>query len=557
MAATEKINLLLVDDRPENLLALETLLDSPELHLVKATSGNEALGYLLDHEFALVLLDVQMPEMDGFEVAELMRGNERTRHIPIIFVTAISKEQRHISKGYATGAVDYLFKPLDPDILISKVNVFLELYRQKQLLRQTNHQLQQMVESLNTANQRLLEQQKSVIEEERLKLMLQMAGTSASEINQPLMSLLGSIELLRLVQDQPAKLEEHLQRIEASAQRITDIVKRIQVMQQKNVCIYTSGPTVLNPDQLVRILVIETSDADFEHLQTMLAEYAHLVVCRSASLEAAYHTIQTEHYDVILTEYRLPDGDGLELIEWVYDQDVMTPVVMITDQGNEMIASQVIQAGAYDYLPKELLTPQSLIRSISNALEKAALKRESRTALEKMAEMTIKDELTSLYNRRYFFEALEREMFKAQRHQTGLILAMIDLDHFKPVNDTLGHPVGDLVLKEFGRLLRESLRKSDVSCRYGGEEFAVILPGISLDMAVCACERFRAIVAQHPFQYDQGTLHITISIGIAAFSSTIHTNGQFLVEQADQALYRAKSSGRNRVKVFRDEIGEA
>ena len=138
----EKSNILLVDDRPENLVALEGILESPDLNIVKASSGNEALGLVLDHDFALVLLDVQMPDMDGFEAAEVMRSREKTRHIPIIFVTAISKDQKHIFKGYETGAVDYLFKPLDPFILKSKVNVFLELNKQKESLEKTSRELQ-------------------------------------------------------------------------------------------------------------------------------------------------------------------------------------------------------------------------------------------------------------------------------------------------------------------------------------------------------------------------------------------------------------------------------
>ena len=127
----EKIKILTVDDRPENLIALESVLDAPDLDILKATSGNEALGLILKDDFALVLLDVQMPEMDGFETAELMRGFEKTKDIPIIFVTAINKEQSHVFKGYEAGAVDYLFKPIDTDILKSKVKVLCELHRQK------------------------------------------------------------------------------------------------------------------------------------------------------------------------------------------------------------------------------------------------------------------------------------------------------------------------------------------------------------------------------------------------------------------------------------------
>ena len=126
--------LLIVDDRPQNILALEKVLRPLPVNILSASCGNDALGQVLEHDFALVLMDVQMPDMDGFETAELMRSNDDTRHIPIIFVTAISKEERFVFKGYEAGAVDYLFKPIDPEILAGKVNIFLELHRRRSRL---------------------------------------------------------------------------------------------------------------------------------------------------------------------------------------------------------------------------------------------------------------------------------------------------------------------------------------------------------------------------------------------------------------------------------------
>lgn len=153
-----KINILIVDDRPENLFVLESLLENMDCNIMKAESGSEALSLMLDYDFALVLLDVQMPEMDGFETAELMRSSSRTRYIPIIFVTAISKEQRCIFKGYEVGAVDYLFKPIEPIILQSKIKIFLELYSQKKLLEEQSRllelKIQEMLE-LRADNQKL------------------------------------------------------------------------------------------------------------------------------------------------------------------------------------------------------------------------------------------------------------------------------------------------------------------------------------------------------------------------------------------------------------------
>src|SRR6478609_4122634 len=134
MVSSEPLKVLIVDDTPENLIALEALLRRTDIQVISARSGAEALEQCLVNEFCLALLDVQMPEMDGFELAELMRGSERTKHVPIVFVTAAARDQQRVFRGYETGAVDFLYKPLDPQVLTSKVNVFIDLARQRKQL---------------------------------------------------------------------------------------------------------------------------------------------------------------------------------------------------------------------------------------------------------------------------------------------------------------------------------------------------------------------------------------------------------------------------------------
>jgi signal transduction histidine kinase len=139
------IDILLVDDRPYGLMAMEAVLDNPEYNLVKAGSGQEAIASLYGHDFAVILLDVQMPVMDGFETARLIRQYAPSSETPIIFITAINKDSHQISRGYESGAIDYLFKPIDPDILRSKVKIFAELYRSRQMLKKMNEDLEARV----------------------------------------------------------------------------------------------------------------------------------------------------------------------------------------------------------------------------------------------------------------------------------------------------------------------------------------------------------------------------------------------------------------------------
>lgn len=144
MLSTIQAKLLIVDDLPENLLALEALIKREDRTVYKALSADEALSLLLQHEFAMAILDVQMPGMNGFELAELMRGTEKTKNIPIVFVSAAGRELNYAFKGYESGAVDFLHKPLDIHAVKSKVNVFVDLYRQSKAMKQ-------QVEALNRA----------------------------------------------------------------------------------------------------------------------------------------------------------------------------------------------------------------------------------------------------------------------------------------------------------------------------------------------------------------------------------------------------------------------
>jgi signal transduction histidine kinase len=166
----EQVNLLLVDDRPENLLALEAILDPLGQCLIRANSGPEALKHVLGEEFAAILLDVQMPGMNGFEVAEIIKSRERSRTIPIIFLSAINKEDAYVFKGYSMGAVDYVFKPFNPDVLRSKVAVFVDLYlKQREIQRQADQ---------------LREGQKRELELEHRTSMLEAEARSAAKLSQ-------------------------------------------------------------------------------------------------------------------------------------------------------------------------------------------------------------------------------------------------------------------------------------------------------------------------------------------------------------------------------------
>jgi len=246
-----KIPILIVDDRPENLLSLEALLDDEQYELVRALSGNEALRLSLRQNFALVLLDVQMPEMDGFETAELMRANPKTRHIPIIFVSAGMKELLYQFKGYDVGAVDYLTKPIEPNILQSKVRIFAELYRQRsekelhekhleELVEIRTAELRKLTAELKTSNEELrfdaaerkrLEDQ--IRQTEKMDVIGQLAGGVAHDFNNMLTAIIGSAEMIeRHIRNNHAAVKL-LDSIKRAASRSADLTGQLLAFSRK------------------------------------------------------------------------------------------------------------------------------------------------------------------------------------------------------------------------------------------------------------------------------------------------------------------------------------
>ena len=207
----EKVNILLVDDRPDKLLAVETIIAELDQNIVKARSGQEALRYLLQTDVAVILLDVNMPGLDGFETAALIRQRKKSEHTPIIFLTAVSDTETHVSRGYSLGAVDYILAPVLPDVLRTKVSVFVELHKKNRQIRSLNEQLQKRIAQLTETNQALEAFTYSI----------------AHDLRAPLRAMLGFSRAL--LEDYASKLEasgqEFANRILSSAKRMDDLIQ--------------------------------------------------------------------------------------------------------------------------------------------------------------------------------------------------------------------------------------------------------------------------------------------------------------------------------------------
>jgi diguanylate cyclase (GGDEF)-like protein len=318
---TLKASILIVDDKMNNLIALEESFAHIDVVFIKATSGNDALREILHHDLALAILDVQMPEMDGYELAQLIRLRKQTSKLPIIFLSAIYSDDFHIFKGYDSGAVDFITKPFSPEILEGKIRFFTEIYFQKIKLKET------------------------IIELEKTKQLV---------------------------------LEQNKQ-----------------------------------------------------------------------------------------------------------------------------------------------------------------LKR-----------LSTHDDLTGLCNRRHLVTSLEHEFSRCCRDGADLSLIMLDLDHFKSINDNFGHKFGDYVLKDFSSLLQATIHENGLAFRFGGEEFIVLIPEASVLGAAEIAENIRRKCAEKMIDDGKYAVKITVSIGVTSYDKKMHTTASCMISFADEALYQAKENGRNQVVIY-------
>lgn len=564
------VRALLIEDDPYIAQLIRQMLNKVRdisFDLVHADSLSSGLEHLEEGHFVIILLDLGLPDSSGIKT--LNKVYVKASDIPIIVFTGQDNETLGVNAVNA-GAEDYLVKgQTDSKSLVRAIRYAVGRHQTKEVLKDTAANLKRTVEELKKANQKIINQQKSVIEEERLKMLLQLSGATAHELNQPLIALMDNVELMRFERKIPDKLQKYMQSIEDAGQKIFEIIKRIQTIPQDKIESDDKDNSTEDPDEKISIMSVEESDADFKKISNCLTTFIQLDLTRAKNIKEAISLLNVSSVDLILSEYFLSDGSGLDILKLLSDSKLEIPVVFIAGQGNETIASEVINAGAYDYLPKNKISEKSLFRSITNTVEKfglekkikltqgklaemSSLEREMKQAQIQLAEMSTRDELTGLYNRRYFIESLKRELARAKRYKRNLGFCMIDLDKFKDINDTYGHLAGDVVLSTIGRMFDEHFRQGDLICRYGGEEFAVILPDTSLKSAMTVCERLRRKVSSHRFKYNSSDFPISISIGIALYNNLVHSSPVELVSAADQALYQAKKEGRNSVRYYPD-----
>jgi two-component system, cell cycle response regulator len=303
-----------------------------------------------------------------------------------------------------------------------------------------------------------------------------------------------------------------------------------------------------------RILVVKASDAE-RLLQRTLFTDAGMSVLEAKSGAQALDLL--EHYppDLVVLGRALPDMDGLDLLPRFKSSELdFVPVLVASDRSDTSERVRGLQLGADDYLSLPC-DPAELLARAKALLRNKQVHDKIRKLQMSLEQMVVSDPLTGLHNRRYLMDRLLQEMQRSDRHGEPLAFAMIDLDGFKPINDQYGHVVGDKVLRAVGGAIARCVRVSDIAARYGGDEFAVILPQTPAEGSMRVCERILRTISELQVQDADGvTCKVTASMGLAYYPADDLDTPEDLVHSADGALYGAKRSGKNRFTSVRSVL---
>ena len=446
---------LIVDDIPTNVRLLEARLSAEYYDVLTASSGPEALEICARGDVDIILLDVMMPGMDGFEVCSRLKADRMTSHIPVLMVTALDQPSDRVH-GLEVGADDFLTKPVDDVQLMARVKSLVRL--------------------------------KALTDELRA----------------------------RALTGQEIAIED--------AMRAMDTVN-------------AEGGS---------ILVVDSDPRQAERIRGYLAS-ANRVDLLSNPADAAL-AVSGGEYELVLVSMALGDFDPLRVCSQMRTAELTRtlPIILIAEEDDRPRVVRGLDLGVNDFIMRPIERNELLAR-VRTQIKRQRYAVELRQSVTNTLALAVTDELTGLYNRRYFDRHLSLMLEKAQEQERDMAVILIDMDFFKSVNDTHGHDTGDAVLREFADRLRRNIRGVDLACRFGGEEFVVLMPDTDWRQAQSVAERVRQSVADKGFATGNlRPLALTVSVGLALNESETDTP-EVMLKRADVALYRAKREGRNRV----------
>lgn len=301
---------------------------------------------------------------------------------------------------------------------------------------------------------------------------------------------------------------------------------------------------------LIKVLVCDDDPADRELVCTCLQQMAdrEVVLLHPGHIDDIRYALDKHRIDLVLIDSRMPPKSGMEWLAEVTRKQ-LAPVIMLTASAIGEVATRAFHEGSLGYLPKGNLSPDKLSNAVNLALDKWTRLQQAKADREKLERLATYDSLTGLYNRQAILTKLRESVNLANRYREDFSLTMLDIDHFKKINESYGHLTGDDVLEKIAVLIHANIRDADIAGRYGGEEFMIILPRVNLSSSWVAAERLRAIIERTECRDSAGNIFgLTVSQGLVAWER--NDNAASLISRAEEALHKAKQKGRNRVQIL-------
>lgn len=447
--------ILVVDDVPANIKLLEAKLSNEYYDVITAKDGYECIQQTKDKKPDLILLDVMMPGIDGFETCRQMKKDSDISHIPVVMVTALSDQSARV-EGLESGADDFITKPINDTALFARVRSLVRI--------------------------------KVLIDELRLR---DRSGTQLG-----------------------------------------------MSPEQFGTNFDVSGS---------HIMVIDDDVVQSKRTNDKLTNAGYKVKFFTDHKEGLEHA-KTASLDLILISMQLADIDGLRLATQFKAIEAMrhVPIIMMVDEEEQHLMLKGLDLGVNDYLLSPIDFNEMFAR-VKTQIRRKKYQEALKSNYQESVSMAVTDGLTKLYNRHYLDTHLKNLVRQAGETKRPLSVVIMDMDHFKQVNDTFGHDVGDQVLIQLSEIIVRTIRSADLAARYGGEEFVILMPETDAARAYEASERLRKAVESTPFRITapQESLSKTISIGYATMEP--NDTPESLLKRADLALYEAKHGGRNKV----------